>query len=288
MTVYTERRIVEKLHGEKMRHFASIIGLTALTESVHLFGETHGFTNLIPKLDNMDPDDAFSSVPYEKGFNFLFYLETLVGGTDKFQPFVKSYIDLFKYKTVTSEQFKEYFLQYFKDEKAVQEIDWDTWYNKPGMPPVPNKFDQTLANISQSLADKWISGGSETSPNDIHNWSANQIVVFLDKLLSAEPPLSKETIIKMEKTYQFTTSKNAEIRFRWYKLCVQAEFESILEPALAFLREQGRMKYTRPLYRALYKSKFGKEAAVAQFSKEKNIYHSICAKMVSKDLGLTQ
>ena len=27
----------------------------------------------------VDPDDAFSSVPYEKGFNFLFYLESLLG-----------------------------------------------------------------------------------------------------------------------------------------------------------------------------------------------------------------
>ena len=28
----------------------------------------------------MDPDDAFSKVPYEKGSTFLWYLEDLVGG----------------------------------------------------------------------------------------------------------------------------------------------------------------------------------------------------------------
>ena len=37
-------------------------------------------TALCPKLDGVDPDDAFSAVPYEKGFNLLYYLETLVGG----------------------------------------------------------------------------------------------------------------------------------------------------------------------------------------------------------------
>lgn len=31
----------------------------------------------------------------------------------------------------------------------------DTWFHKPGMPPVENKFDQTLANISQELANKY-------------------------------------------------------------------------------------------------------------------------------------
>lgn len=30
-----------------------------------------------------DPDEAFSTVPYEKGFALLFYLETLLGGPGK-------------------------------------------------------------------------------------------------------------------------------------------------------------------------------------------------------------
>lgn len=38
-------------------------------------------------LKGKDPDDAFSSVPYEKGFNFLFYLENLIG-KDKFDKFI--------------------------------------------------------------------------------------------------------------------------------------------------------------------------------------------------------
>jgi leukotriene-A4 hydrolase len=39
-----------------------------------------------------DPDDFFSSVPYEKGFNLLNYLETLVG-TELFEAFAAAYID---------------------------------------------------------------------------------------------------------------------------------------------------------------------------------------------------
>ena len=43
------------------------------------YGESNPLTALVPKLGEIDPDDAFSAVPYEKGFTLLYYLETLVG-----------------------------------------------------------------------------------------------------------------------------------------------------------------------------------------------------------------
>ena len=38
------------------------------------------FTALVPRLQGVHPDEAFSVIPYEKGSSFLFYLETLLGG----------------------------------------------------------------------------------------------------------------------------------------------------------------------------------------------------------------
>ena len=46
---------------------------------MELFGAEHNFSKMIPDLTGVDPDDAFSSVPYEKGFALLYLLETLVG-----------------------------------------------------------------------------------------------------------------------------------------------------------------------------------------------------------------
>ncbi len=37
-------------------------------------------TNLVPNLHEVDTDEAFSSVPYEKGFALLYHLEELMGG----------------------------------------------------------------------------------------------------------------------------------------------------------------------------------------------------------------
>eukprot|EP00967_Tisochrysis_lutea_P072326 scaffold96312_cov30-Tisochrysis_lutea.AAC.2 len=52
-------------------------------------GADSPFTHLVPNLAGIDPDDAFSSVPYEKGFSLLTYLTEIVGGHDEFEKFAK-------------------------------------------------------------------------------------------------------------------------------------------------------------------------------------------------------
>jgi Peptidase family M1 domain len=76
--------------GEPYRQFSAIIGWNSLMNSVEQLGCDHEFTKLLPNLMGKDPDDAFSSVPYEKGFTFLYHLETLVGkqNFDAFIPHV--------------------------------------------------------------------------------------------------------------------------------------------------------------------------------------------------------
>jgi hypothetical protein len=73
-------------------------------------------------------------------------------------------------------------------------------------------------------------------------------VAFLERV-EEHPPLSHSTIVAMDKVYKFSTVINAEIRFRWQKICLLAEYESIFPHVVKFLTEQGRMKYTRTLYR---------------------------------------
>ena len=57
-------------------------------------------------LKGVDPDLAFSSVPYEKGAAFLWYLEQLVGGMEVFEPFLRAYYEEFMFKSINSSQFK--------------------------------------------------------------------------------------------------------------------------------------------------------------------------------------
>ena len=45
-----------------------------------VFNAEHPFTHLVPDLTGVNPDDAFSIVPYEKGSALLMYLEQILGG----------------------------------------------------------------------------------------------------------------------------------------------------------------------------------------------------------------
>jgi len=47
---------------------------------VKQFGANNVLTNLVPNLHEVNTDEAFSSVPYEKGFALLYHLEELMGG----------------------------------------------------------------------------------------------------------------------------------------------------------------------------------------------------------------
>ena len=58
--------------------------------------------------------------------------------------------------------------------------------------------------------------------------------------------------------------------------------------AVDFVTCQGRMKFVRPLYRALRDSPCAgaKDTAVRTFVANADFYHPICRKMVASDLGV--
>lgn len=49
---------------------------------VNTLGAQNPLTKLVVDLSGIDPDDAFSSCPYEKGHTFLFYLEKMFGACE--------------------------------------------------------------------------------------------------------------------------------------------------------------------------------------------------------------
>ncbi|PAV85463.1 hypothetical protein WR25_07007 [Diploscapter pachys] len=118
-TVFLERKIIGKLNGELERQFESEDGFeNTLTETVNsVFGPHHEFTKLIPKLEG-DPEDAFSSVPYEKGSALLFTIESVVGDKERFEEFLKKYIAKYAYKSICTDTWKAELYDFFKDKEA--------------------------------------------------------------------------------------------------------------------------------------------------------------------------
>jgi leukotriene-A4 hydrolase len=306
-TVFLERKIVKALYGKQHQDLHAQIGLNDLQKSVDRFGADHPFTCLCPRLRGVDPDDAFSSVPYEKGFNFLTYLENLIGGEAVMNPFLRAHCERFAHGTVSSEQWKPFFIDYMLTvakipQATLDQIDWDAWYNKPGMPPVANAFDQTLIKGSNELADILLAGGEKAAavkPDALNGWDSAQQIILLERIIAAQKESQAaaggekvaqflERLQAIDSLFHFTDSRNSEIRFRWLTLVIRQPGMEDRYPAVgAFLREQGRMKYVRPLFRDLYESGgAGREFGIKLFQEHGKQYHSIAQKMVAKDLNL--
>jgi hypothetical protein len=86
---------------------------------------------------------------------------------------------------------------------------------------------------------------------------------------------------KLDEVYSFST-KNYEIRFQYFMLCLQFNFYKIVPLVEKMVSEQGRMKFVRPLYRSL--AKLDKQVALSIFKKNKISYHAIAVKMIESDL----
>ncbi|XP_015767938.1 PREDICTED: leukotriene A-4 hydrolase-like, partial [Acropora digitifera] len=222
-TVFLERKILGRRRGEKMVDFYYIGGWKTLKDSVKQFPADSPATQLVQVLKETDPDDSFSSVPYEKGSCFLYYLEQILGGPEVFEPFLRSYLETYQYQTVTTSEWKSYLEGYFHDKRDIlSQVDWNAWLNKPGMPPVDliNWYDTTLTDPCSALCERWLQASVaelETfSSDDIKDFSPPQVVEFLAQLVdkTSDKPLPISHLRTMDKAYRLTPSKNSEIKFR--------------------------------------------------------------------------
>jgi len=305
-TVFLERKIMGRLKGEKGQpgggpmgqryfEFKALLGLSDLKDSIEEFrtkGQM-GFTRLVPTLGASDPDDAFSSVPYEKGCNLLCHLEKMVGGPSVFEPYLLAYVQHFQRKSITSDEFKGFFINYFKERgmsEQVANLDWAELFFGEGLMAWEPNFDSTLADAALNLAKAWLSGddaaveSTSTDSFDSHQWE-----VFLDNLLQQDAPPAKATVLRIIEKYQFLKSRNSEIRFRYQRLALMSGCgpdEPSIAEAVCFLKEQGRMKFVRPLYRNMFRNPLTKQLALDTFQANRTMYHGVAAKMIARDLEL--
>lgn len=306
-TVYLERRIVGALHGESMRQFHFIMGWNDLIGSVESLPKVE-YSKLVQDLKHgsIDPDDVFSSVPYEKGANFIYHLETKLGGVEQFDPFVKFYFTKFSKSSIDTYQFVDSLYEFYSKDvgkvAVLDSIDWELWLYTPGLPPKAD-FDGTLVDQVETLVDAWISKATQfTSVEQFEGFfsekyaqmyadlSSPQRIFFIDELLEKRPSPAfwKENGVASDALIQLypdlNESRNTEIIFRWYKVKLLSGKTEYHQPLADWLGTVGRMKYVRPSYKLL--NSVDHKLAIATFQKFKERYHPIAANMVQKDLGL--
>lgn len=66
----------------------------------------------------------------------MFIIVTYYYSTEKFNKFIRAYLEKFKMKSLDTDEFREYFSNYFMNETALHDVEWGVWLYEPGMPPL--------------------------------------------------------------------------------------------------------------------------------------------------------
>lgn len=90
----------------------------------------------------------------------------------------------------------------------------------------------------------------------------------------------------LDERYNLSTSKNVEIAMKWFMLCLHNNYQPAFQGAAAFAAQQGRMKYCRPVFKALYGCPEGRQLALDTYAGNRQFYHPIASRMIEKDLEL--
>ncbi|KIY73540.1 Metalloprotease [Cylindrobasidium torrendii FP15055 ss-10] len=305
-TTYIERVLLHFIHSPADRDFSYIIGSTALNESLKLYEKQPKYQRLVITFEKgEDPDDAYSSIAYEKGANLILHLERTLGGLDVFLPYIRDYVSTFIGKSITTWQWKDHLYAYYAKNggpemvKKLDSVDWDAWFFGEGLSlPVEMKYDTTLATKAYDLASRWDAARTKEvadldfSAKDIESFSSLQSTVFLERLAALDA-LPGDHIIQLGSLYGYSRTLNAELRSRFYRVALKAQSSASDKFAVHAVNwvsgsdtgaVVGRMKFCRDMFRMVYT--LDHELAQTTFLRSKMGFHPIARRMIEKDIGL--
>ena len=295
-TMFIQRKIMEKTDDLDLAKLDAMVMYNTLVDDIKRFGESKSFSSLRPNLLGRHADDAFSEVPYEKGYNFLFYLEGLVNkqvqDIDLFRKILRQYFSKFEYRSIKYEDFRDFFIETINKElpedkakEVLDQIDWVQWIEAPGYPPIKNDFSNKYATEVLDAVDKFY---KNQLPDDFKNtfvgWQTLLKQYFLNTIKDTEKELEDGQLKLLSDELNLKEGYNAEVNFGYFMVVLLhgKELDDVFKTALiAFLGKFGRLKYLRPLYRALYVR--DKDTALATFEKWKSSYHPIAVRLIELD-----
>ena len=272
-TTWAERRILDALRGEEASVLRWTIGQNALDESVARFGADSPLTKLRTDLHGIDPDDAFSSIPYEKGARFVTAIESQVG-RERFDQFMQKYIKTFRFTSITSEEFIAFLDRELPGTASA--VNANAWLHEMGMPGNAPVFrSEKLDTITAAAAA--FAAGNYPEPQQAGGWDANELLIFLQHLPRR---LGPEQLGWLDQSFKLTQRGNYEILVEWLTIAAGSDYELVFNRVREVLMEVGRMKYLRPLYSALGQNSRTRALAREIYEQGKTRYHSLSRRVI--------
>ena len=291
-TVFIERKIAEMLIDEDMSKLQAIFGYRAMINDIFNFGESKTFSSLNPYLIGRHPDEAFSEISYEKGFNFIYRTQNIVNkyaNFDLFKLILKKYFSKFKYQAIESKKWKEHLYNCINEtfnqsiyNNIIKEIDFDYWVNTPGVPKYKNDFNNSYAVDADKYVNDFFDKKYDKSFNETFSkWHTNKKLYYLLQIHTNEKGVDDEGLKYLGETLNLKEGYNSEINNEFFKIMLDNKKLTYIEELKEFLGKFGRMKFLRPLYRGW--GSIDKVSAYTCFEYNKYWYHPIAVRLIEMD-----
>ena len=249
-TSYVEMRLVEALYGEEQQKMEELIAYQELLAELSELSPAE--QSLVPAkiLDN--PDDAFTAVAYQKGAQFLVFLEHAYG-REAFDSFLEKYFSEFAFRSIGTDDFMKFLQTNLVDAMPgrVSREQLHEWIYEPGMPGdaiAPRSPE--LERVGESIAS-WLKGEIELWNVPDAGWSTQQWQYLIGQI---PVDVDHDQLLGLDERFNLTGSSNAVIVSSWMGLVVKSRFLPAYRRLEPFLSQVGRSYLINNIYRALSES----------------------------------
>jgi leukotriene-A4 hydrolase len=266
--VYAERRILEALQGRDLAGMHAAIGRYDLEQTLHRLESRPELTRLRVDLAGLDPDQAYSSVPYEKGYLFLCRLEEIAGRA-AWDAFLRAYLDRFAFRSITTQSFLDLLEELLPRVAATAAV--LRWIDGPGIPAdAPDAPSHRLTGLR--ILARRAAAGALPSPAERERIGPAELVVFLQALPS---PLPAAVCAELDRAFELTATRNLEIRVNWILVQLRSGVPGGTAAAREVLLATGRLRHVRAIYAALCAQPALRGFALQVFAEAREGYHPI-------------
>ena len=293
VTMFLQRKVISMWKDEHYAKMDSILGLFYIEEYLDFYGEDSPYTSLRPDFEGQSPDDFYSDIPYEKGYNLLYFIESLIGN-ETMKNFFQSYFEEFKYKSVNYYDFKNYFIEFCQNNNVTNEtldkIDWDAWIFSPGKCPVENNFTNKYSLEVDEALEKFINEEiDEDLKSKFNSWIHTSKTVFMNTLEQRYEFLTEKQHDFLTNTLELYKGQNFLVETNYFRLILAKTdkfYEHEKESLIEYLSNNGATDYMTGLYSLFYQ----RDEVLAEevFNNLTSFYHSLMIREVEEEFNTTK
>jgi aminopeptidase N len=267
---YLRNRLTAEVSGSPRAAAESWLALRSLHED--LAAQSGGDQMLAADLRGRDPGSVSREPAFEKAALFFAYLDGRYG-RERFDAFLRGYLDHFVFKSVATDQFLAYLKDNLLDRfpgivTREQALAWVTSIGLPAEAPLPvsTAFDSVDAARSA-----WLAGKVPAKKIDTRAWETPQWVYFLGGMPAT---LRKDQMAELDEAFDFTRSANPQVASGWFLAVIRSDYRPGYPRLEEYLESTGRTSLIVPLYSELVKTPAGATLAKRVYTLAKPFYQA--------------